>query len=121
MLIILVVDDQLKVAAWGVMTDGFKTKVPGHLLTVSLADKSIMDHGEGTPIGNLDGLEPLGDGKYLVSDWMAGKVYRIGPKGKATELLSLTQGTADLSYIPATKTMYLPMMMDGKVIGYRME
>ena len=117
---LLVQGDQLIVAAWGVMTDGFATKVPGHLLTVSLADKSIKNHGEGMPIGNLDGLEPLGDSKFLVSDWMVGKVYRVGPKGKATELLSLSQGTADLGYVAATKTMYLPMMKDGKVIGYKM-
>lgn len=110
--------DNLIVAAWGVMTDGFATKVPGNLLTVSLADKSIKDLGDGTPIGNLDGLEPLGGGDYLVSDWMAGKVFRIASSGKAEVLLSLSPGTADLGFDPKSRTMFLPMMKDNKVIAY---
>lgn len=118
---LIVEGDRLIVGAWGVMTDGWATKVPGHLLSVSLADKKISSLGSGAPIGNLDGLAPLGSGKYLASDWMAGKVYRIDSSGKAELLLTLTPGTADLSYDPATKTMFLPMMKDGKLRAYRIE
>lgn len=117
---LLVQGDDLIVAAWGVMTDGFATKVPGHLLTVSLTDKSVKALGDATPIGNLDGLEPLGGGNYLVSDWMNGKVFRIASSGKAETLLSLSPGTADLGYVPASKTMFLPMMKDNKVIAYKL-
>lgn len=116
---LLVVGDNLIVAAWGTMTDGWATKVPGHLLSVSLADKSIANLGDGTPVGNLDGLEPLGDSAYLVSDWMSGKVFRIASSGKADVLLSLNPGTADLGYDAKSRTMFLPMMKDNKVIAYR--
>lgn len=117
---LLVQGDTLVVAAWGVMTDGFATKLPGHLLAVSLADKSIKQLGDGPPVGNLDGLEPLGGGDYLVSDWMNGKVFRIASNGKADVLLSLSPGAADLGYVPATRTMFIPMMKDNKVVAYKL-
>jgi DNA-binding beta-propeller fold protein YncE len=117
---LVVVGDKLVVGAWGVMTDGFATKVPGHLLTVSLADKSIATLGSGEPVGNLDGLEPMGEGTYLATDWMAGKVLRIDASGKAETLLSLAPGTADIGYVPASRIMFLPMMKDGRVLAYRM-
>jgi sugar lactone lactonase YvrE len=113
--------DTLLVGAWGVMTDGMMTKVPGHLKMVSLKDKTITSHGDGTPIGNLDGLEPFGDGAYLVSDWMAGKVIRIGRKGKARVLADLGQGTADLGFDPKTATAFIPQMKTGVLYGYKIE
>ena len=118
---LLVEGDTLLVGAWGVMTDGMATKVPGHLKMVSLKDKSITPHGDGTPIGNLDGLEPFGDGAYLVSDWIAGKVIRIGRKGKARVLADLGQGTADLGYDPKTATAFIPQMKTGVVYGFKVE
>lgn len=116
---LLVEDDRLIVGAWGVMTDGFATKVPGHLLTVSLADKSIAPLGDGTPVGNLDGVEPLGAGVYLVTDWMAGKVLRIDSSGKSQTLLELEQGAADLGFDPKSRTAFIPQMMKGVLYGYR--
>jgi sugar lactone lactonase YvrE len=118
---LLVEGDTLLVGAWGVMTDGMATKVPGHLKMVSLKDKTITSHGDGSPIGNLDGLEPFGDGAYLVSDWMAGKVIRIGRKGKARVLADLGQGTADLGYDPKTATAFIPQMKAGVLYGYKIE
>jgi sugar lactone lactonase YvrE len=118
---LLVDGDSLLVGAWGVMTDGFATKVPGHLKKVSLKDKTITSHGDGSPIGNLDGLEPFGDGAYLVSDWIAGKVIRIGRKGKARVLVELGQGAADLGYDPKTATAFIPQMKTGVLYGFKIE
>lgn len=118
---LLVEGDMLLVGAWGVMTDGLTTKIPGHLKMVSLKDKSIVSHGDGTPIGNLDGLESFGDGAYLVSDWVAGKVIRIGRKGKARVLADLGQGTADLDFDPKTATAFIPQMKTGLLYGYKIE
>ncbi|MGQ0671557.1 MAG: SMP-30/gluconolactonase/LRE family protein [Hyphomicrobium sp.] len=118
---LLVEGDTLIVAAWGKMTDGFATKVPGNLLAVSLADKSIKDLGDGAAVGNLDGIEPLGNGTYVVSDWMSGKVFKIAASGKAEQILALTPGAADLGYSPGDKTMFLPMMKDNTLDAYRIE
>ena len=51
--------DHLILGAWGVMTDGFATEIPGHLKSISLQDKSITSLG-GDPIGNLDAVEREG-------------------------------------------------------------
>lgn len=116
---ILAENDRLVIAAWGVMKEDYSTETPGHLMTVNLADKSIADLGNGKPVGNLDGLEPFDDGSYLVSDWVAGKVLQIFPSGEAKELLSISQGTADLGFVPATRTAIIPLMVDGKVVAYK--
>lgn len=109
---------QLIVGAWGVMTDGFATEVPGHLKTVNLEDKSINSLGSGEPIGNLDGVEPVGSDFY-VTDWMAGKLYRIDRAGNATLLLELEQGMADHEYMENDSVIVLPMMNNNTLLGYR--
>lgn len=111
--------DTLVVAAWGTMNpEDFSTKVPGHLIAVSLTDKSITDLGT-KPIGNLDGIEPFDAESYIVTDWVAGKVFQITRAGEAKEILSLSQGTADLGFIPETRTAIIPLMVDNKVAAYR--
>lgn len=111
----------LIVAAWGKMTDGFNTEVPGHLLKISLADKSIENLGDGTPVGNLDGLVRLEDGDYLATDWMAGGVFKIDTEGKAEKIIELGQGSADIDYVAADKLLLVPMMNDDKLIAYKLE
>ncbi|MBI3343967.1 MAG: SMP-30/gluconolactonase/LRE family protein [Gammaproteobacteria bacterium] len=113
--------DRLVVGSWGVMTNGFNTKIPGHLKTVSLKDKSIRSLGNGAPVGNLDGVEGEGHGAYFVTDWMAGKLYRIHPSGEADVLLTLSQGSADLTYIKDKKLLIIPMMNDNKLVAYKVE
>ena len=103
------------------MTDGFATKVPGHLISVALDSKAISNLGDGKPFGNLDGLEPLGGGAYLISDWMDGKVMKYNADGKVEVLLELGQGAADIGYDAAAKIMYVPQMMKGTLQAYKVE
>ena len=112
--------DKLIVAAWGAPGTSGQSPQPANLLQVSLADKKVTNLGDGTPVGNLDGIEPDGD-DYLVSDWVAGKVFRIGKSGKAELLLELCQGTADIGYDPASKTLLVPMMKDDKLRAYKVQ
>ncbi len=118
---LLVEDGNLRVGAWGVMTDGFATKVPGHLISVALDSKAITSVGDGSPFGNLDGLQPLGGGAYLVTDWMSGKVMKYNADGKVETLLELGQGAADIGYDAASKTMYVPQMSKGTLAAYKVE
>jgi len=113
--------DKLIVAAWGAPGTSSKTGAsPANLLEISIADKKISDLGDGTPVGNLDGIEPIGD-DFLVTDWVAGALYRIDRKGKATQLLDLDQGTADIGYVPETGLLLIPMMMSEKLIAYKVQ
>ncbi len=110
--------DQLLVAPWGKdMQQDFTTKVAGHLIAVDLSSKSISNFGSGEPVGNLDGLESDGNGKWLVTDWMAGALYRIDDSGSAELLLDMNQGSADIGVINSEAMVLVPMMMDNKVIA----
>ena len=113
-------DDNLILGAWGVMTDGFATEIPGHLKSISLKDKSITSLG-GAPIGNLDGVESDGKDGYYVTDWMTGKLYQINSNGEATLLLELEQGMADLEVILEHNLILIPMMKNDKVLAYRIK
>jgi len=110
---LLVEGGNMIVNTWGVMTGkGFETSSLGRVLSVSLADKKIAALDGGKPVGNLDGLQPAGDGSYLITDWKAGAVIKFGKDGKSTVVYDkLGPGGADLDYDPATKTMYIPQML----------
>jgi len=112
--------DRLLVASWGVMKPDFSTEVPGHLKAVDYATKEITDLGD-KPVGNLDGLEPDGQGGYLATDWVSGALYRLTGDGKAELLKDLDQGSADLEYIAGENEAVIPMMMDGTVTAYKIE
>jgi len=113
--------DRLVVAAWGEMNpQDFSTKVPGHLKAIDYKTKKITDLGD-DPIGNLDGLEPDGQGGYLVTDWVKGALYRIDRSGKAQMLMDLDQGSADLHYDPSAKLAIIPIMKDNAVVAYKLQ
>ncbi|MBX9864213.1 MAG: hypothetical protein K2Y42_15855 [Hyphomicrobium sp.] len=116
---LLIDGDKLIVAAWGAMEADFSTKTPGNLLAVNLADKSISNLGNGKPVGNLDGLERFDADSFIVTDWVAGKVFQITRAGDAKELLVLGQWSADLTYNATTRTAIIPLMVDGKVVAYK--
>ena len=119
---LIVEGDNLIVNTWGVLTGkGFETSSLGRMLSISLADKKITALDGGKPVGNLDGLASLGGGNYLISDWMAGKIMTFATGGKAETILELGQGNADLGYDPATKIMYVPQMMEGKLYAYKLQ
>ena len=111
--------DNLIIGSWGHTTDGFATKVPGHLKTVSLIDKSIKSLGSGKPVGNLDGVESDGKGGYFVTDWIGGKRFHIKPDGDFKVLLEANPGAADHEVILEKKLILIPFMKDGKLIAYK--
>jgi sugar lactone lactonase YvrE len=118
---LLVQGDTLIVASLGkIPSVGQKQELAG-LSVVSLKDQSVTPLGNGQPIGNLDGLELLQPGVYLVTDWAAGALYRVDAKGKAERLIDLNQGSADLTYLPDKKTVLIPMMLDNSLVAYRLD
>jgi sugar lactone lactonase YvrE len=119
---LLTEENRLVVASWGVLSgEGFETETPGHLKVVDLATGEVQSLGTGAPIGHLDGVEPDGQGRYLVTDWMDGALLRVSAEGEAEQLLDLDQGSADLGYIQDQNLVLIPMMSDGKVVAYRIE
>ena len=113
-------EGSLVVGAWGVRTEGFSTETPGHLLRIMFLDKSISNIGDGSPLGNLDGVEAGLDGDYYVTDWMVGKFYHVDKNGNADLMLTLEKGTADLEFIKEKNLIVLPMMLSNKLLAYKL-
>lgn len=111
----------LIVASWGVMTDGFATKIPGHVLQVSLSEKKVLNLGNGKPVGNLDGIEPFGKDNFIATDWIAGLLFNIGRDGESKVIMPLAPGSADLGYIADDNLAIIPMMKDGKLIAVKVD
>jgi hypothetical protein len=110
---LLVDNGDLIVGAWGDQAAG----KPGHLYRLNLQTKKktlITPQ----PLGNLDGVAADGRGGILVSDWVAGKVFRVATDGSAAPLLTLNKGTADLGYDATRHVLILPRMIDNKITAY---
>ena len=118
---LLAEQDRLVVGAWGKPKEDFSTDVPGHLKAVDYESKEITSIGPGDPVGNLDGVEPNGQGGYLVTDWFSGGLYDISEDGKAELLLDLKQGSADHEFVEDENLAVIPMMMDGTVNAYKIQ
>ncbi len=120
---VTVQDGKVLVAAWGKIDgEGFATSVPGHVIEISIADKSIKAVGSNAPIGNLDGIERTGGSSYLLTDWINGGLFTFdAATGKAVKVLPLSSGSADLGFVPATRMVIVPMMKDNRVLAFTLD
>lgn len=69
-----------------------------------------------------DGIEPIGNGDYLVSSW-PGYLFYVSANGNVETLLE-THGqklnTADIGYDPEQRIVYVPTFNGKSVIAYRL-
>lgn len=113
--------NRLLVASWGgAPKEDFSTDVPGGLEAIDFKTKEITRLGS-APAGNLDGLEPDGKGGFLVTDWFGGSLYRFTADGKAELVIDLNKGSADIEVIVADGLVIIPMMLDNKVVAYKLQ
>jgi hypothetical protein len=113
---LLVVGDELYVAAWGLTTD-WSTTTFGRLYSINLLSKKISYISK-TALGNLDGLELSNSGEFIVSDWSAGVVYKIKKDGKTVLFYKGKKGLADIGWIPETGSLLIPYMNDNEILGF---
>ena len=69
-----------------------------------------------------DGIEPVGNGDYIVTAW-AGYMYYVNTAKGTKELLldkHTTEKTADIGYDPATKTIYVPTFSANSIAAYKL-
>lgn len=117
---LLVQGGKLIVASLGRLKSVGQEQELSGLFAVNLEDQTVEPLAKGKAIGNLDGLQALGDGVYLVTDWASGALYKINAQGKVQELIDLNQGSADIDYFPETQTVLIPMMLDNTLAAYRL-
>ena len=111
---LLIEKDRILVGSMG----DFQTKRPGQLLAVSMADKKVSKMPGGAA-GMFDAVEAGPGGSVYLSDWPAGKVLQVKASGEIATLLEIKMGTADFDFVQASDTIYIPLMMDGKVVAYK--
>ena len=116
---LLVDGGSLVVGGWGKPngpTD-FTTKVPGRLFKLDLKTKQkTLITAE--PAGNIDGLESDGQGGYIASDYLAGKILHITGDGKVVALTTFMPSTADIGFIASEKRLIVPHMNENKIVAY---
>lgn len=84
-------------------------------------DKTVSIRAKGLEEGG-DGLEPVGDGDFLVTCW-AGLIYYIKADGDLEVLLDTRKemNTADLGFDPKTNTLYIPTFNSNSVKAYKLK
>lgn len=106
-------DGKLMVAGFGTDPDGDgpEPRGRGRIVVVDLATKAVAPLGEMAPLGNLDGIEKVGD------DWIvtgSGRVWRVTPDGRATELGEIANA-ADLGFRRGDRLAAVPTLSDNTV------
>ena len=114
---LLAENDRLVVGAWGKPEADFSTKVPGRLFALDLKTKSKTLITP-DPFANIDGVESDGAGGYILTDWIAGKVYHVTSSGEIRLIRQFAQGTADHAFVASEKLLIIPHMNENKVAAY---
>ncbi len=112
--------DHLVVAAGDLNGEPLNSKKPGskrYLKTIDYSTGDIKPLHTTEPVGGIDAIEADGQGGYWLSDWKAGKVMHYSAQGQTMVLLERESGTADLTYLAETNTIYLPLMEEQKLMA----
>ncbi|MEM7398826.1 MAG: hypothetical protein AAGF48_05200 [Pseudomonadota bacterium] len=118
---LLLRDGKLMVASFGRPKSVGQERETAGIFAIDLEDKSVTPIGK--PFGNLDGIDEIKPGTYLVTDWADGALFRVDVKGnnaKPTKILDLNQGSADLIYVPQKQLVLIPMMLDNTLAAYKL-
>ncbi|MBO9593567.1 MAG: ATP-binding protein [Niabella sp.] len=69
-----------------------------------------------------DGLEPTGDGGFIVTCW-AGLIYHVSSTGSIHKMLDVQgrMNTADLAYEASSKTLYVPTFNNYSVVAFELK
>lgn len=70
-----------------------------------------------------DGIEPVGNGDFIVSCW-PGLIYYLDRFGKIQTLLDTREqkkSTADIGYDPVQQIVYVPTLFNNQVVAYKLK
>ncbi len=116
---LLVDGNRLLVGGWAgrAPKPDFSTEIPGRLFALDMTtkQKTLITP---KPFANIDGLELDGRGGYIISDYMAGKIYQVTSNGEARELRQFKPGAADIAFVSGTNVLLVPHMNENTVASY---
>jgi sugar lactone lactonase YvrE len=70
----------------------------------------------------IDGIEPVGNGDFILTAW-SGYIFYVSANGAVETLLETYQdkkNTADIGYDPKTRTVYVPTFNAKSVVAYKL-
>ncbi len=112
---LLFVGNKLYVAAWG-LTKDWSTKKAGRIYQINLKTKK-QKYINPLPLGNLDGLEWDGNGHFIVSDYVGGKVYKVSRESGLVKLIYTgKRSLADIGYDKNSKKLLIPYLEGNTVV-----
>ena len=71
----------------------------------------------------IDGVEPIGNGDFILSAW-SGYIFYVTKTGEVETLLETHQekmNTADIGYDPVKRIVYVPTFLAKKIVAYRLK
>jgi sugar lactone lactonase YvrE len=71
----------------------------------------------------IDGIEPVGNGDFIVTSW-AGYIFYVTPDGKVETLLDShneKMNTADIGFDPVKRIIYVPTFNARKIVAYSLK
>ena len=71
----------------------------------------------------IDGIEPVGNGDFIVTAWN-GYIFYVTPDGKVETMLDShveKMNTADIGYDPVKKIVYVPTFNAKKIVAYSLK
>ncbi len=100
--------------------DGDLIYAEGKLLKKINAQKQITQIAE-LPQG-IDGIEPVGNGDYIVTAWV-GYIFYVSANGQVETMLDThdKMNTADIGYDAKRRIVYVPTFNAKKVVAYRLK
>lgn len=87
----------------------------------NLQTKEVSTYIENT--GGIDGIEAIGDNRYLISDWM-GHVYLVEPGKEKILMLDTTPlnvNAADIGYDKTGRVLFVPTFFADGVAAYKLD
>jgi len=93
----------------------------GKLLKKANAQKQVTQIGEVAQ--SIDGIEPVGNGDFIVTAW-AGYIFYVTASGHAETLLDSSAekiNTADIGFDKAKRVLYVPTFNARKIIAYQLK
>lgn len=116
-------ESELLVSPNGLFSDHLNLMIgtKNRILKVNTESMSIETYIENT--GGIDGLEAVGGGMYIFSNWL-GHIHIADPETKNILLLDSTTdkiNAADINYIPSKQLLLVPTFLDNRVMAYHLD
>lgn len=107
-------NDQLIMVSWGLPGDG----ETGSLKRISSDGQVVERFGNNKEA--LDGIEVINNDEYFITGFMSGSLYHV-LNGEFTEILKISEGTADLEYLKEYGMVIIPQMSQNKLLAYKVK